>query len=91
MPLDTRHHHFKPKPRFPEEWLLTDERRAQLLQYRRASAIKDQQKALEGKLVDGLMQIEEGLNKATAAKEAMPELLPIGELKPRGKRVAVRR
>lgn len=72
--------------------MMTEKRRAELEQYRQQAATKDSQRAVAGQLIDGIMQIEEGLNKAAAAKQAMPELiLAGGDSRSRGKRLAVRR
>ena len=89
MPLDTRHHHFKPKPRFPKEWALTEERREQLAQYRLQMEQKDQKLELEGQLVDGIKQIEQVIARPIA-QEALPEMVMAGG-KAKGKKVAVRR
>lgn len=86
MPLDTRHHHFKPKLRFPKEWALTDERRQELAQYRLDMAQKDQNLELKGQLVDGIKQIEE-VKARPIVQEALPEMVMAGK----GKKVAVRR
>lgn len=64
---------------------MTAERKAELEQYRRQAAMKDQQKAIAGQIIDGVMQIEQGLNKPAPAREGIPELILAG------KRVAVRR
>ncbi|KAE8445319.1 hypothetical protein EG329_013557 [Mollisiaceae sp. DMI_Dod_QoI] len=92
IPLDTRHHHFKPKPRFPREWEITTQRKKELEQYRQQVAMKDQQREIAGHIINGIMQIEEGLKKSVAAREELPEMIMAGsESKTRGKRVAVRR
>ncbi|TVY34131.1 37S ribosomal protein S24, mitochondrial [Lachnellula subtilissima] len=94
VPLDIRHHHFKPKLRFPQEWALTDERREQLAQYRLQMEQKDQKLELEGQLVDGLKQIEQVISRPIA-EVALPEMVLAGGKvaggKAKGKKVAVRR
>jgi small subunit ribosomal protein S35 len=64
---------------------MTAERKAELEEYRRQTAMKDQRKAITGQIIDGMMQIEQGLNKPALVREAIPELVMAG------KRVAVRR
>ncbi|CAM1500908.1 Fc.00g100700.m01.CDS01 [Cosmosporella sp. VM-42] len=63
IPLDTRHHTFSNKPKFPKEWRLTDTRRKELAEIRQQAAIADVQKAEGGLLVDGTKAIEEFLMK----------------------------
>lgn len=53
VPLDFRHHRFKKKVEFPEEWKLTPARRAQLEQERTARLELEQRRVSEGKVVDG--------------------------------------
>ena len=89
MPFDIRHHHFKPKLSFPEEWNLTEQRRIELVQYRQAVVDKDAQLELSERLVDGIKQIEEGLAKQQPIRESLPEMLLAGR-RP-GKKVGVRR
>lgn len=89
VPLDTRHHHFKPKPTFPKEWAVTEQRREELIKYRQAMTLKDQQREITGQLIDGIKQIEEGLRKPLAVNEELPEPVMAGRGK--GKKVAVRR
>jgi small subunit ribosomal protein S35 len=92
VPLDTRHHYFKPRYEFPEEWKITEQRRVELIQYRQAIAQKDQQLELEGQIIDGIKQIEEGLAKQEPIRESLPEML-LGARRPgtKGKKVSVRR
>ncbi|KAI2630130.1 mitochondrial ribosomal subunit protein-domain-containing protein [Xylaria nigripes] len=54
VPLDTRHHTFKVKPKFPVEWRLTDERRESLADTRQKILLLDQAKEKQGTLVDGV-------------------------------------
>jgi small subunit ribosomal protein S35 len=94
VPLDVRHHTFKPKPKFPTSWKLTAERKAELARYREAAAAKDQQRLLAGQLMDGVKQIEDAWARIpVAAKEALPEMIMAGK-GPRGqkgKKVGIRR
>lgn len=61
VPLDTRHHRVDKKPRFPEAWRLTDERRLQLNEYRQKQLALDMEKEEAGQLVSGQKLIEEHL------------------------------
>lgn len=65
---------------------MTAKRKAELEEYRRQSALQDQQREISGRLIDGMMQIEEGLNKPKDFSEE-----PIPEMAMAGKRVAIRR
>ncbi|KAI1179259.1 mitochondrial ribosomal subunit protein-domain-containing protein [Nemania sp. FL0916] len=58
IPLDTRHHTFKVKPRFPKEWRMTDERRKSIDDARLEAKALDQKKEKLGALVDGQQKIE---------------------------------
>ncbi|KAF4977826.1 hypothetical protein FZEAL_5669 [Fusarium zealandicum] len=78
IPLDTRHHVSQPKPRFPKEWRMTDERRKELDEHRQRVAIEDLQKAEGGLLVDGTQVIEDYLMKKTVEdqkKQKVAELV----------------
>lgn len=88
LPLDTRHHHFAPKPQFPKEWAVTEKRQQELDQYRQAMVLKDQGRAITGKLVDGIKQIEEGLRKRVNLGTVLPEPVMVGK---GGKKVGVKR
>lgn len=90
MPLDTRHHRFKPKVSFPEEWRITEERRIELAKYRQDIALRDQQRELAGRLVDGVKQIEQGLAKQEPIRQSQPEMIQAVR-GTKGKRVTVRR
>lgn len=79
VPLDTRHHTFKTKPRFPAAWRLTDERRRQLQAMRAQAFLRDQQKMAQGTLVDGAQRVAASLA-APAAKDGGPLLDKVAEL-----------
>ncbi|PBP18619.1 37S ribosomal protein [Diplocarpon rosae] len=87
VPLDTRHHHFKPKPAFPQEWAVTEERREQLKKYRLATLLKDREREMTGRLIDGVEQIQEELGKPKDLGDLLPEPVMAG----RGKKVGIRR
>jgi small subunit ribosomal protein S35 len=58
VPLDLRHHKPKRKPTFPESWVMTDERKAQL----EAARLKKRQAELEGmRVVDGNEIVDEAM------------------------------
>ncbi|KAK3316718.1 mitochondrial ribosomal subunit protein-domain-containing protein [Apodospora peruviana] len=61
VPLDTRHHKLTSKPRFPKEWRMSEERRAELESIRRTAFELDQKKQKSGRLVDGVKIIEKHL------------------------------
>ncbi|KAK4940613.1 hypothetical protein LTR28_009088, partial [Elasticomyces elasticus] len=60
VPFDFRHHKSKPKLKFPEEWLLTEERKAELEAKRRTREKKEAQRVVAGQIADGIRAIEEG-------------------------------
>lgn len=58
VPLDTRHHQVQPKPRFPKEWLMTEERRKFLDESRERLKLAEVQRMESGEIVDGKQAIE---------------------------------
>lgn len=58
VPLDTRHHTFKVKPKFPKEWRMTEERRKFLEDTQQKSLLLDRAKEAAGTLVDGEERIK---------------------------------
>lgn len=66
VPFDFRHHKPKAKLRFPEEWLLTEERK-KMLEEKRVLRVEEQEKRL---LIDGVKEIEEARNIDLAKVEA---------------------
>jgi len=88
VPLDTRHHTFKVKPKFPREWRMTDERRAELQAARERSMLTDQEKVLKETMLDGVQEIKTALHRPRATPE--PVAVPIAagpEGRGRGKKV----
>jgi small subunit ribosomal protein S35 len=75
VPLDTRHHRFKPKVSFPEEWRITEDRQMELVKYRRDIVLKDQQRELADQLIDGIKQIEQGLAKQEPIRASLPDMI----------------
>ncbi|KAI2473204.1 mitochondrial ribosomal protein [Annulohypoxylon bovei var. microspora] len=59
IPLDTRHHTFKIKPKFPREWRMSDERRKFIEDTRQKSLLLDQTKEEAGSLINGKETIEQ--------------------------------
>ncbi|KAI0885586.1 mitochondrial ribosomal protein [Annulohypoxylon maeteangense] len=59
IPLDTRHHRFKTKPKFPREWRMSEDRRKFLEDTRQKSLLLDQTKEEAGSLVNGKERIEQ--------------------------------
>ncbi|KAI7093633.1 hypothetical protein KC317_g21063 [Hortaea werneckii] len=68
VPLDTRHVKRTPKPKFPREWLLTAERKAELEGLRRRELVEEGRKVEEKLLVSGVGAIEQ--QRAIDAKRA---------------------
>lgn len=58
VPLDTRHHQVKSRPRFPKEWLMTEERRRFLDGERERLKLAEVQRMESGEIVDGKQAIE---------------------------------
>ncbi|KAI9823199.1 MAG: 37S ribosomal protein S24, mitochondrial [Thelocarpon impressellum] len=58
VPFDFRHHKPKRQPRFPDQWLLTPERRKYLEESRQQRLQLDEERERKGALVDGLREIE---------------------------------
>lgn len=61
IPLDTRHHQFRVKPKFPKEWRMTKQRRNELAEQRQQATIADMQRAEGGLLVDGKKALDDYL------------------------------
>lgn len=78
VPLDFRHHKYKPKLLFPEAWKLTAERKQQLEVDRQQKMLTEREKEEKGEIVDGVRAIEAGL-------KARPVVIPnrvLDEAKP---------
>ncbi|ATZ49414.1 Bcrsm24 [Botrytis cinerea B05.10] len=90
IPLDTRHHVFKVKPRFPVEWRLTDERKQELADYRQKMVETDLNRENIGQLVDGVETIRHRLANPIA-KEPVPETVAAGGRIIANKKVGVKR
>ncbi|KAK3295020.1 mitochondrial ribosomal subunit protein-domain-containing protein [Chaetomium fimeti] len=73
LPLDTRHHKFKPKLKFPRDWYLTEQRKTQLEAQRKQALLLDEEKRTEGALIDGVDTIQQALL-AAKVEEPVPVL-----------------
>ncbi|KAI1389841.1 mitochondrial ribosomal protein [Hypoxylon trugodes] len=58
IPLDTRHHTFKVKPKFPREWRMSEERRKFIDDTRQKSLLLDHAKEEAGALINGKEKID---------------------------------
>ena len=61
VPLDFRHHRFKKRVEFPEEWKLTGERRKQLEVERQKKGEQERERVMLGQVVDGAQIVREAL------------------------------
>ena len=86
VPLDFRHHKYKPKLEFPEAWKLTAERKAQLEVERQQKRVKERMREELGQLPDGLSVIEAAL-RAKPREEARVLVQAPGRPGGRGKRL----
>lgn len=84
VPLDTRHHKRKPVYKFPEAWVMTPERKAELDAKRKTAMLEEAKKVEEDKLVSGLRAIEEA-KKIEAAKAEEPVLVNARQNLPGGR------
>jgi small subunit ribosomal protein S35 len=58
IPLDTRHHTFKSKPKFPKEWLLTAERKRELEGIWQSAMLEDGKRTEAGTMISGQEKID---------------------------------
>lgn len=70
VPLDFRHHKFVTKPKFPDHWRMTPERKQQLEATRQQRKLLEQEKMELGQLVDGAKLIETMLRSAKVREES---------------------
>ncbi|KAF2096563.1 hypothetical protein NA57DRAFT_41951, partial [Rhizodiscina lignyota] len=68
VPFDFRHHKPKVRHEFPKEWIMTEERRAQLIEKVSQTRILEQERAMRGSMIDGA----EIVNRALAAPVPEP-------------------
>lgn len=88
VPLDTRHHTFKVKPKFPKEWRITPERLDKLKMGRELAEMEDKKRAETGAMVDGRHIISIAAELAAAAAANAVTEVPVAT---KGKKVSVRR
>jgi small subunit ribosomal protein S35 len=69
IPLDTRHNIKKPKPKFPTEWLMNEERKRALEGTWERAMLEDSKKADAGQLVDGEQKIQRFLAEKLAEQQ----------------------
>ncbi|KAL1310567.1 hypothetical protein AAFC00_000846 [Neodothiora populina] len=85
LPFDFRHHKPKPKLQFPDEWLLTVERKKELEDKRAArAALEAKQAETVAGLIDGIQAIEFSRN-INAAKVEAPVMASVKAPLPSGK------
>lgn len=70
VPLDFRHHKFKPKVEFPEGWKLTREKKARLEEGRRMRLEQEREREEQGKLVEGVRVVEEAMKRLPVRDES---------------------
>lgn len=63
VPLDFRHHKFKPKVEFPEGWKLTREKKVRLEEDRKMRLEQEREREVQGKLVEGVRIVEEAMKR----------------------------
>ena len=69
VPLDFRHHKFRPKVEFPEGWKLTREKRARLEEGRKMRGEREKEREEQGRLVEGVTIIDQALRKLPVKNE----------------------
>lgn len=95
IPLDTRHHNskLKVKPKFPKEWRMTEDRRAQLSQLRHQAYLLDQGKKPNAALADGSQLAAKALKSAAEGAnggEKLEQLVRVGQTPSAGNRPVAR-
>ncbi|KAL8827356.1 MAG: hypothetical protein Q9191_003228, partial [Dirinaria sp. TL-2023a] len=71
VPYDFRHHKFKPKIEFPEEWKMTDERREELGKEVERKALEEGKREEAGRITDGMAIIREHVRSLRAPSPAL--------------------
>ncbi|KAK0733272.1 mitochondrial ribosomal subunit protein-domain-containing protein [Lasiosphaeria miniovina] len=71
IPLDTRHHTFKVKLKYPKEWYINTKRREELEALRKQSLLLDEQRRATGGLIDGVSIIKKNLLAAVEPEPVM--------------------
>ena len=70
VPLDFRHHKFKPKVEFPEGWKLTREKKRRLEEGRKLRLEREREREVQGKLVEGARVVEEAMKRLPVRDES---------------------
>ena len=70
VPLDFRHHKFKPKVEFPDGWKLTKEKKARLEEDRKMRLEQEMEREMQGKLVEGVRVVEEAMKRFPVRDES---------------------
>lgn len=70
VPLDFRHHKFKPKVEFPDGWKLTKEKREKLEEGRTLRSEQERKREVQGKLVEGVRVVEEAMKRLPVRNES---------------------
>lgn len=85
IPLDTRHHKPRKQYKFPESWILTPERKAELEQKRRTNMIEEGARVEQNRLVSGVAAIEEA-RKIDVKRTEEPVMVEARRSSPKGRR-----
>ncbi|KAK4150716.1 mitochondrial ribosomal subunit protein-domain-containing protein [Chaetomidium leptoderma] len=83
IPLDTRHHKFKPQIKFPKEWYMTEERKKELEAQRKQALLLDEAKRTDGSMINGADTIQQALLTAKKAEAAAPSLVRVRPMRGR--------
>ena len=70
VPLDFRHHKFKPKVEFPEGWKLTREKKLMLEKDRMLRSEQEREREVKGKLIEGARVVEEAMKRLPVRDES---------------------
>ena len=70
VPLDFRHHKFKPKIEFPEGWKLTKEKKVGLEEGRTLRLEQEREREVQGKLVEGVKVVEAAMRRLPVRDES---------------------
>lgn len=83
VPLDLRHHKYKPKLEFPEEWKLTPERNQQLEKDRQQRLLAERTRQEKGEVPDGFKAIQAFMKEQPSTGPSRM-LLEVKQLKGKG-------
>jgi small subunit ribosomal protein S35 len=75
IPIDTRHHKVPKKPKFPAEWYMTPERKAELAEFRGRTETLDVALASTGRIADGAAKARAELGATPDINHRIEELL----------------